>query len=79
MSAPQMTVGGRYNWRNQPERLVYLGAAHYPGDRRHWHQFALVEKPGKCWCEVLDSDLSSFEESTPATNPIPSQGTKEHP
>lgn len=72
MNAPTMTIGGRYNWRHQSERLIYLGTMHYPGDRRRWHQFALVEKPDVCWSEVLDEDLPHFEE-TPAPNPIPSQ------
>ena len=56
-------VGGRYNWKGQPERLVYMGTARYPGDLRTWHQFAKVETPNECWCEVLTSDLGMFEES----------------
>lgn len=56
--------GGHYNWIGQPERLVYMGTKHYPGDRRTWFQFSLVGKdPDVCWCEVLESDLSSFEEA----------------
>jgi hypothetical protein len=55
--------GGRYNWRGQPERLTYIGTKHYPGDRRTWYQFELVDKPGKVWCEVLESDLECFEET----------------
>ena len=61
--------GGRYNWKGQPERLIYMGTKHYPGDRRTWHQFALVDKPDDCWCEVLDSDLSGFEETKPDEDP----------
>lgn len=65
MSAQQTSVafhvGGKYNWRNQPERLVYLGSRHYSGDRRRWHQFAKVEAPSVVWSEVLDEDLSHFE------------------
>jgi hypothetical protein len=64
MTLNELQVGGRYHWRGQPERLIYLGTARYPGDHRTWHQFALVEKPDDCWCEVLDSDLSGFEETT---------------
>lgn len=59
------TVGGRYNWRGQSERLAYMGVRHYPGDRRNWHQFEKVEEPGVVWCEVLDTDLVHFEETTP--------------
>lgn len=61
MSPSTMIINGRYNWRGQPERLIYLGTTHYRGDRRTWHQFAKVEDPQTVWCEVLDSDLSSFE------------------
>jgi hypothetical protein len=28
-----------------------------------WHQFEKVDKPGTIWCEVLDADLSNFEET----------------
>lgn len=62
-----MKVGGRYNWKNQRERLIYMGR-NWSGNG-YWHQFSLVEKPDTVWCEVLDSDLSSFEEST---SPAPS-------
>lgn len=58
-----MKIEGKYNWKGQPERLVYMGTKHYPGDRRTWHQFAKVETPDVVWCEVLDSDLPSFEET----------------
>lgn len=52
--------GGRYNWKNQPERLIYMGKELSNG---WWHQFALVDEPGVVWCEVRESDLSSFEET----------------
>ena len=55
--------GGHYNWIGQPERLVYMGTARYPGDQRTWHQFAKVETPEDCWSEVLTADLASFEET----------------
>jgi hypothetical protein len=50
-----LQVHGRYNWKSQPERLMYVG--------KHglWHQFEKVDNPGTVWCEVLDSDLSMFE------------------
>lgn len=51
--------GGRYNWKGQPEQLIYLGRLGL------WHQFALVEDPDKVWCEVLTEDLDGFEESAP--------------
>ena len=27
-----LKIGGKYNWRNQPERLIYMGRRLYPGD-----------------------------------------------
>ena len=59
----QLKIGGGYNWRNQPERLAYMGVKRYPGDRRAWHQFEKVQALGIVWCEVLDEDLVHFEES----------------
>ena len=56
VSKENITVDGRYNWKYQPERLIYMGKV------GSWHQFAKVEEPFKVWCEVLDSDLASFEE-----------------
>ena len=61
MTLTDMKLGGRYNWRGQSERLIYLGR-NWSGNG-YWHQFALVSKPGRVWCEVLDSDLVSFEPS----------------
>lgn len=55
-----MIIGGRYNWKYQPERLVYIGR-NWSGNG-YWHQFERVGVPG-VWCEVLDSDLKMFEES----------------
>lgn len=54
-------VGGRYNWKHQKERLIYLGH-NFSGNGR-WHQFCLVgDKSRKVWCEVPTSDLCMFEE-----------------
>lgn len=57
-----LEVGGRYNWRNQPERLIYMGSMPYQGNGL-WYQFAKVDKPDVCWSEVRAEDLSSFEVS----------------
>jgi hypothetical protein len=38
-----MKINGRYNWKNQPERLVYVGK------KGAWHQFELLEKHGEVW------------------------------
>ena len=53
-------IGGRYNWVNQNERLIYLGCEISNGP---WHQFAKVEEPNKVWCEVRAADLLFFEET----------------
>ena len=50
-------VGGKYNWVNQPERLIYLGK------KGSWHQFKKIGDEREVWCEVLGSDLDSFEET----------------
>ena len=66
MDRAALKKGGRYNWVGQPERLIYMGTRHYPGDRRAWHQFSLVGADQEvCWCEVLESDLAGFEETPP--------------
>ena len=58
-------IGCFYNWVNQPERLVYMGAL------ANWHQFAKVESPSVVWCEVLASDLKLFEETPTVTKWVP--------
>ncbi len=55
-----LVVGGKYNWVNQPERLIYLGK------KGSWHQFKKIGDPREVWCEVLDEDLPSIEETKPA-------------
>lgn len=56
-----MEIGGKYNFVNQPERLIYLGN-NFSGNG-YWHQFSLIESQETVWCEVLDSDLKNIEES----------------
>ena len=55
------TVGKKYNWVNQSERLIYLG--HNWSGNGYWHQFARIEDPHKVWCEVPSSSLGQFEET----------------
>ncbi len=57
----KLQIGGRYNWKNQPERLVYLGD-NLSGNG-FWHQFAKVESPDVVWCEVKGDQLDQFEET----------------
>lgn len=69
MKKEDLKIHGRYNWKNQPERLMYVGSRTYPGDPRRWYQFELVSKPGDVWSEVLESDLESFEETQAENDP----------
>lgn len=55
----KMNVGDKWNWKGQPERLVYLGQ-NFSGNG-YWHQFALTDKPDVVWCEVLTDDLQMLE------------------
>ena len=59
----KLKIGGRYNWRNQEERLVYMGN-NFSGNG-YWHQFSLVDHPGKVWCEVKEDSLQYFDEADP--------------
>jgi hypothetical protein len=54
-------IGDRYNWKNQPERLIYIGMCEPRNGR--WLQFAKVDKPDEVWCEVLPSDMHMLEET----------------
>lgn len=56
-----MKIGGKYNWKGQIERLIFLGK-NWSGNG-YWNQFAKIEKPNEVWCEVLDSDLHMIEET----------------
>lgn len=55
-----MKPGGRYNWKGQPERLIYWRK--FNG----WHQFRKVGEWAAVWCEVLDADLHMLEETAGA-------------
>ena len=57
----ELKIGGYYNWKHQPERLVYLGY-NFSGNG-FWHQFAKVESPEEIWCECLDYDMRMIEET----------------
>lgn len=61
MSSPltpeTMKRGGRYNWKNQSDRLIYL--RRFNG----WHQFRRIGDSREVWCEVQDGDLHMLEET----------------
>ena len=46
-----LVVGEKYNWKYQPERLIYKGKS------GSWHQFAKADSQHKVWCKVLGKDL----------------------
>ena len=69
MNPDKLKVGGRYNWRGQPERLVFMGRKLHPDGL--WYQFAKVDSPSVCWSEVRVSDLPSFEETRPDPISLP--------
>jgi len=52
-----MIPGKRYNWKNQPERLIYLGKL------GSWYQFKKIGDSSPIWCEVLGHDLHMLEET----------------
>jgi hypothetical protein len=56
MGEPFLVYGNRYNFKHQPERLVYVGK--WQG----WHQFEKINEHG-VWCELLDSDLHMIEKT----------------
>jgi len=63
LTAETLTVGDRCNWKNQDEKLAFMGSRFYPGDQRRWYQFEKVDEPGKVWCEILESDLYMLEKT----------------
>jgi hypothetical protein len=76
LTAQTLRIGGRYNWKNQPERLIYTGMCEPRNGR--WHQFEKVDEPGRVWCEVLGSDLHMLEE-TPAADGVIVVGEAQQP
>ena len=38
-----MNIGGKYNWKGQPDRLIYLGR-NWSGNG-YWHQFKKDRRP----------------------------------
>ena len=63
MTKEEMVIGGMYNWKNQPEKLIYIGQQRYGQDRRSWYQFAKVERPELVGSEVLETELHMIEET----------------
>jgi len=58
MSINDLKIGGRYNFKHQPERLIYIGAYGL------WHQFGKTESPLTVWAEILERDINIMIEET---------------
>ena len=58
MTKDDLVIGEKYNWKSQPERLIYKGKS------GSWHQFAKTDSQHKVWCEVLSEDLRMMEKTT---------------
>jgi hypothetical protein len=59
IGAQKLEIGGKYNFKNQPERLKYIGS-NWSGNG-YWHQFEKVDEPGIVWSEMQDSELGMIE------------------
>lgn len=57
LTPSQLKVGGKYNWRYQRDKLIYIGK------RGSWHQFKRIGDPRPVWCEVLAGDIPMLEET----------------
>lgn len=57
MTIDDLDIGGKYNWKSQPERLVYIGKD-WTG---RWHRFGKTETPHLIWGEVIADDLHMME------------------
>ena len=67
MKPENLHKGKFYNFKNQQERLVFMGRKFYPGDPRMWFQFAKVASPDEVWAEVLQETLKLIEETPEET------------
>lgn len=52
---------GRYNFKGQPERLIYLRKVD------GWHQFKRIDCTREVWCELTDAGLHMLEETNERT------------
>lgn len=57
----ELILDGKYNFKNQPERLIYIGN-NFSGNG-YWHQFEKVDHQG-VWCELQGADLALIEKTT---------------
>jgi hypothetical protein len=60
MEKSELIINEKYNFKNQPERLVYIGN-NWSGNG-YWHQFEKVNVPG-VWCEIQHTELNLIEKT----------------
>jgi hypothetical protein len=53
-----LVLHGRYNFIDQPERLIYIGENW--SSNGYWHQFEKVGESG-VWCEIKDDQINLLE------------------
>ena len=63
LEVTDLVKGNKYNWKNQIERLVYMGKIHDLAGA--WYQFALESDPTVVWCEARVDQLEYMEETVP--------------
>ena len=57
LEAESLVIGGRYNFKCQPERLIYVGK------KRAWHQFTRIGYDAFIWSSLLGSEICLLEET----------------
>jgi hypothetical protein len=57
LEAESLNIGGRYNFKLQPERLMYVG------NFGPWHQFTKIGDSASVWCELLSPEICLLEET----------------
>jgi hypothetical protein len=58
LTSADLVIGGKYNFKYQPEKLIYVGY-NWSGNG-HWHQFEKENEQG-IWCEIQTADLMLLE------------------
>lgn len=57
LEAESLKIGGRYNFKLQPERLMYVG------NFGPWHQFTKIGDSASVWVELLGPEICLLEET----------------
>jgi hypothetical protein len=57
LEAESLEIGGRYNFKLQLERLMYVG------NFGPWHQFTKIGDSASVWVELLGPEICLLEET----------------